>query len=363
MNYPIRILCVFSTLDRGGAESMCMNIYRHIDREKVQFDFVKHTPNKGAFENEIIELGGKIYEAPEYKMYNHISYCKWWKHHLIEHPEHIIVHGHYFTISYEYLKVAKHYGRITIAHSHAKHLDSFLKNQLIKGVPKVSDYRFACSYDAGVWLFKDYTFMILKNAIDTNLYRFNQLIRDSYRSQLKLDDKFVLGTVANFHFVKNPFGMIDLFKRVHQKNENAVLVWVGEGGLRDDIQKKIEEERLQECIYLLGSRDDVPQLLQAMDAFALPSFSEGLGLVLIEAQAAGLPTYCADTIPTDVDITPLCKHLPLDQLDTWANQIISDYKGARENTENLIMEQGYDIRDTSKWVQEFYLKLFNNKNQ
>ena len=99
MQEPIRVLCVFSTLDRGGAESMCMNLYRHIDRDKVQFDFVKHTPLKGSFEDEIISLGGRVFEAPRYRMYNHIQYARWWKRHLDKHPEHIIIHGHFFSIS------------------------------------------------------------------------------------------------------------------------------------------------------------------------------------------------------------------------------------------------------------------------
>ena len=119
MSGPIRVLCVFSKLGRGGAENMCMNLYRRIDRNRIQFDFVKHGPEAGMFEEEIRALGGRIYEAPRYKLYNHIAYCRWWRRHLENHPEHQIVHGHYFSISAIYFHVAHQLGRITVGHSHS----------------------------------------------------------------------------------------------------------------------------------------------------------------------------------------------------------------------------------------------------
>ena len=116
---PIRILCVFSSLDRGGAESMCMNIYRNIDREKVQFDFVKHFKKECAFEKEISSFGGKIYTAPQYKGVNHFWYCKWWDIFLREHPEYRVIHAHTSTLADLFLREAQKAGRTTISHSHS----------------------------------------------------------------------------------------------------------------------------------------------------------------------------------------------------------------------------------------------------
>ena len=152
---PIRVLCVFSLLDRGGAESMCMNLFRNIDRNLVQFDFVKHTSKTCDFEKEIRNLGGRIYEAPQYKIYNHFAYCEWWDRFFKKHPEYKIVHGHYYTTSPIYFKVAKKNNRITIGHSHSSSIDGKIKELLIRNVQKYSDYCFACSNEAGKWLFPD----------------------------------------------------------------------------------------------------------------------------------------------------------------------------------------------------------------
>ena len=204
MDNPIRVLCVFSTLDRGGAESMCMNLYRHIDREKVQFDFVKHTTAKCAFDEEIISLGGKIYVAPRFRGYNLIQYQSWWRNHLAQHPEHRIIHGHYFTASKYYFAVCKKMNRITIGHSHT---DTYAnkdigKRIMIHGVENYCDYRLACSEKAGKLLYPHKDFIVLKNAIDTDLYRFDPAIRSEVRNEFHLGDSLVLGTVGTIKEVK-----------------------------------------------------------------------------------------------------------------------------------------------------------------
>ena len=363
MDYPIRVLCVFSTLDRGGAESMCMNIYRKIDRSKVQFDFVKHTSDIGAYEDEIIDLGGRVYEAPTYKLINHFSYCAWWENHFKNHTEHTIIHGHYFTIASVYFRIAKKYNRITIAHSHAKAVDSKIKELMIRFLPEVSDYKLACSNEAGKWLYRGDSFVVLKNAIDLESYRFNPEIRNTYRENLGIDNKYVVGTVANFSKVKNPFGLIDLFDQVHKKCKRACLLWVGDGGLRGEIEKRIDEKGLSNHVILLGTRSDVPQLLQAMDVFVLPSLSEGLGIAAIEAQAAGLPTICSSNVPKEAAISPLCSHLALNNLGIWVDTVLAQDVYKRDDSSNYIAESGYDVSRTSKWIENFYCDIISNKLQ
>lgn len=356
MQEPIRVLCVFSTLDRGGAESMCMNLYRHIDRDKVQFDFVKHTPLKGSFEDEIISLGGRVFEAPRYRMYNHIQYARWWKRHLDKHPEHIIIHGHFFSISAVYFSVAKKAGRITVAHSHIAKASSKLKEIYIKSIEKIADYRLACGKEAGQLLYPHKDFTILNNAIETEKFVYNPKCEQQYRMELGLTDKFVIGVVASFTDHKNPLGIIEIFREIHNAHPNAVLVWAGDGPMRKEIESLVEKYQLKEAVHLLGVRKDIDKLLQAMDVFILPSFYEGLPVVLIEAQAAGLKCFVSETVTREADITGRCTYINNSDYVRWAEEICSADL-TKVDTYNQICEAGYDVQKSAEWLQEFYLKI------
>ena len=374
MSEPIRVLCVFASLNRGGSETMCMELYRHIDRSRVQFDFVKHTPQKCAYEDEILSLGGRIYEAPRYLIYNHIAYCRWWKRHLAEHPEHKIIHGHFYTVASVYFKVCKKMNRITVGHSHStscdrdknsKRLISKLKLKyklhFLKKLEDKSDYCFACSQDAGNWLFPNKKFTVLKNAFDIEKFKFDPETRQNARSELNLaDSDFVVGTVGRLINVKNPDGVIDIFKSVLAGNPSAKLLWVGYGELREKIEQRIRQENLTSSVIMTGVRSDVERMLQAMDVFIFPSFLEGLGIVAVEAQTAGMPCFCSDTIPKEVAVTELCSFLPLNQPDLWADKILtSDIK--RRDVTQKIRKAGYDINTTSKWLEEFYCGCVNGQ--
>ena len=363
----IRILCVFSTLDRGGAESMCMNLYRHIDREKVQFDFVKHTPDKGAFEDEILSLGGRIFEAPRYQIYNHMSYMNWWDRFLKAHPEHQIIHGHFFTISSVFFAAAHKAGRITIGHSHctkspkqgtARPIVNYLSNRMISHIEKNADYCLACSEAAGKWVFKEKPFTVLKNAIDVTRFRTDQKTAQEVRNEFGLGNNLVVGNVSRFNLQKNPYGTLDIFRLVHEKRPDSKLLWVGDGPMRAEVQAKAQEYGIQDDVIFTGVRKDIHRLLQAMDAFILPSFYEGLPVVAIEAQAAGVKTFCSTEISFETGITDLCKFLSLNDLQIWADDI-SQIPAAYEHLDitDEIIHSGYDIHTTAAWLQDFYLKL------
>ena len=357
MREPIRVLCIFSTLDRGGAESMCMNLYRNINRKRVQFDFVKHTSKKGDFEEEILEMGGQIFEAPRLTALNLVLYVSWWERHFRKHPEHYIIHGHFFTISPVYFAIAHRHNRLTVGHVHASHINGKYKNWLVSMIASKSDVCLACSEQAGNWVFPNRKFVVLKNALDISLYTFNPKTREEYRKRLNLDNTcFVLGTVANFSAVKNPMGLLKIFECIHKKNKAIKLLWVGDGSFRKEIERTIKEAGLDESVILLGTRSDVPKLLQCIDCFLLPSFNEGLPVSLIEAQAAGLPCYISDTITREVDVTGLCKFLPINNENEWCNNII-EYTGERLDTSSKLKKAGYDVCDTAKWAERFYLKL------
>ena len=357
-DYPIRILCVFSTLDRGGAESMCMNLYRRMDHQKIQFDFVKHTSTKGSFEDEIYTLGGRIYEAPRFKGHNYISYRKWWVQHLRNHPEHQIIHGHFFSISAVYFQIAKQMGRTTVGHIHASASDSALKEFLEQQISRYTDYPFACSIEAGKWIYGDRPFTVLKNALDTELFRYSPERRLRMRLKLGLHDELILGTVANLSSVKNPMGLIDIFLAVKKQKSDCKLLWIGEGACRTSIEKRITNEQIEDDVMIMGTRDDVPDLLQAMDVFLLPSFNEGLPISAIEAQAAGLPCFISDRITREVDIIGLCKFISIDEPDKWAREILS-IDNHRSDTSKDVCKSGYDIDSTTRFIQEFYMSIAN----
>lgn len=365
---PIRILCVFSWLDRGGAETMCMNLYRNIDRNKVQFDFVKHTNKKCDYEDEIRSLGGRIYTAPRYKGVNKFTYEKWWKRHFKNHPEHKIIHGHYFSIADVYFKVSHQNNAITIGHSHntfpaekrnifnrVKHI--FAMHHVLQ-LEKESDYCFACSQAAGEWVFKNKSFKVLNNSIDTKLFAFSTESRNKIRQELGLQDVFVIGTVGRIVTQKNPLGIVQIFNEVLKLNSNARLLWVGT--YDTDMGRKAIElaEHLGICdkIIFTGVVDNVNEMLQAMDCFILPSFYEGLPVVAVEAQAAGMRCFLSNTITDEVNITNNCKMLPLNEPKLWAKEILKDNK-VREDTSQQIINAGYDIHTTAKWLEDFYLSI------
>ena len=356
MNEPIRILCVFSTLDRGGAETMCMNLYRFIDREIIQFDFVKHSPNIGDYEKEIITLGGRIFEAPGFNGYNILQYSIWWIKFFSTHPEYKIVHGHFFTLSSIYFYFAKKYKRITIGHIHASGIKGRFKQYLVTRIEDYSDYCIACSKEAGEWAYPHKDFIVLKNAVNSEQFKYNAEKRSLLRKKYNLENYLVLGTVANFSGVKNPLGLLEIYSEIHKNSSKSILLWIGEGRQRPLIESTIESYGLKDNVILLGKRNDVPDLLQMMDCFLLPSFKEGLPVSAIEAQAAGLPCFISDSVTKDVDITGLCSFLPIDNVDVWKRAIVSlDYE--RKDTSEIIKKAGYDILETAVWLQNYYLSI------
>lgn len=362
-NLPIRILCVMHRLDRGGAESMCMNLYRRIDRNRVQFDFVKHGTKNGAFEEEIRALGGRIYEAPEYQIYNHAAYCHWWKRHLEAHPEHQIIHGHYFTISAVYFKIARRQGRITVGHAHCTapaqtSWSTRAKLQFCKQVEKYTDYCLACSSAAGEWLFPHQKFIVLNNAVDVERFSFRPQVAETVRKELSLGDSLVVGTVGRIVPQKNPRELVSIFRSLCDKEPDARLLWVGDGPLREKAEMELRQAGLAERVIFTGVRADVDRLMQAMDVFILPSLFEGLGMVLIEAQATGLYCLCSDAVPREVNITGRCKFLPLGQPELWAEQTLFAPKD-RPDTQEAIRLAGYNIDATAKWIEQFYLGCLN----
>lgn len=362
----IRVLQVFGGLDCGGAETMLMNLYRNIDRNQVQFDFIKHTSKKCFYEDEILKLGGKIYLSPKYSVLNHFKYKKWWGNFFDKHPEYKILHSHVRSTATIIMRVAQQKGLKTISHSHSTSdgngIKAYIKKILRKNIVKYSDYCFACSKESGQWLFgRDITdsnkFKVLPNAIDTRLYKFNQDKRWELRKKYGIEDDFVIGHVGRFSNMKNHSFLIDIFNCIQKEKNNSKLVLIGDGDLRSEIEEKVKRLDLTDQVLFLGVQANVFEFLNIFDCFVFPSIWEGLPVSLVEAQANGLPVLASDNITDEVMLTPLIKKQSLnDGANIWAQEAMS-LKRDSANYVNRIVEAGYDIQESASNIQKFYLNL------
>lgn len=360
---PMRVLQVVNGMNRGGAETLIMNFYRAIDRTKVQFDFLVHTKMHCDFDDEIQSLGGRIFSLPRYRIINHIAYRDTVNTFFRAHPEICIVHGHQYSIASVYLKAAKKNGRITIAHSHStsngQGLSATIKNVYQKSLPKVADYCFACSQAAGEWLYQGKReFRIIPNAITLEQYCFSSEKRQAVRNELDLpEDAFVVGHVGRFNQPKNHPFLLEIFAALLQKAPQARLLLVGEGSDRPVIEQRARELNVMGQALFLGKRQDVSDLMQAMDVFCLPSFFEGFPVVGVEAQAAGLPCIISDTVTPEIKLTPEVKMLSLTQsASLWAEEILLFKNKERRDNFQRLSDAGYNIKSAAQELETFYLK-------
>lgn len=364
---PIRILHENVIMDVGGIECLLMNLYRNIDRNKVQFDFMVHREKEGYFDREIESLGGKIYRCEPFNPFHHQKYLDSMREVFCAHPEYKILHAH-SDLSMWPLRLAKEAGiPVRIAHCHNMRTTVDLKRMFMEYeklfLKRYCTQMFACSETAAAWLYgekavKSKQVVYVKNGIEPEKYQFNMVLRDRVRREFGLEDRLVVGHVGRFAEQKNHAFLLDAFYLIYQKNPKAVLMLIGTGGLLPEMRRKAKRLRLEDNVIFAGVRSDVPELMQAMDVFAFPSLYEGLGIALIEAQAAGLPCVVSDTVPREADVTGLVERLPLSSAREWADCILRDRSGyPREDTLKSIRAAGYDIRKTAKKLEKFYLQF------
>lgn len=359
---PIRILQVVTYMGRGGLETMLMNYYRHIDRSKVQFDFLVHRDMKADYDDEIESLGGKIYRLPRLVPWS-ATYNKALGDFFSAHPEYRIVHVHQDCLSSIILKAAENHGvPVRIAHSHCSSQDKNIKYPIKlfyqRQIPQYATALLACGQDAGEWMFRGADFRILNNAIDAAAYCYDLQIREAKRSEFGIaGGSFVVGHIGRFSPQKNHIGLLKIFAAIHNREPNSVLMLVGDGNLRGAIEKQIVELRLADAVVMTGVRSDVPDLLQAMDVFAFPSNYEGLPVTMVEAQASGLPCFISDKVPIECKITDLVTQIPLAATpEVWAENILAARGQPHRDTYAEIAQSGFDIRENAAWLQNFYLE-------
>lgn len=372
MPAPVRVLQVVTVMNRGGLETMLMNYYRHVDRSKVQFDFMVHRPERGVYDDEIEELGGKIYRMPPIHPRCFLRYHRELDQFFTSHREYRVVHSHLDVLSTLVLHAAKGHGVPTrIAHSHNT---SFADRGLRKVFKLWSrahltaqcTHLFACSRAAGVFQYgrarvKSGKVAVINNAIDTRNFAFRQETRDRLRRRMQLENGPVIGHVGRFTLQKNHKLLLEIFAELLKRRPAAHLLLVGDGELRPRVEAQALQLGIEDQIIFTGLRSDVNELMAAMDLFLLPSLFEGFPVVAIEAQATGLPLLCSDSITNEVALTPQVRFLPLSApASAWAREALDLLKNGaslrRENSAQSVAEQGYDIEDCARRLQNFYFQ-------
>lgn len=369
---PIRVLHVLGTTNLGGAESRIMELYRCIDRNQVQFDFLIHTREDGHYSEEIRSLGGHIYSLPRFKFFNMAEYRKAIHTFFKEHTEFAVVQGHMTSTAAIYLPIAKQeYGRrsmplITAAHARSAGVDKGLKGIATRilrfPLKNRADYLFTCSKEAGIAVYgtravREGRVWTIPNAIDAQRFSFQQKVRDEIRSELGIQNKFVIGHVGRFGFMKNHTYLVDIFAKICETRKDAVLVMIGQGELEETIREKVKSLGLEDRAYFLGNRYDVEKYYQAFDYFVFPSTFEGLPGSVAEAQAAGLHCLVSDKVTREVALTDLVAYRSIEENPgLWAEEILGNAQAAlvREDTREVIAQKGFDVRSQAVQMAEFY---------
>lgn len=364
----MRVLHIVSNLSiKSGIMSVIMNYYKHIDTHDTKFDFLFFDNKEFEYKEEIEKIGGKVYKVNRsrnpLKLFMQIN--KFVKDNINNYQ---VIHIHEVYLISALIGIKNKSNNLKII-SHA-HATKFSENRLkairnkIMSIPNtfIPDYLLACSEDAGMAIFgrkfKDIGH-IMNNAIDISKFHPDYEIREKLRNELKIKNKYVIGHVGNFNISKNHEFLINIFNELQNNKKDTVLILVGDGELRESILEKCKKLKIDDKVIYLGVRNDVYKIMNTLDCFVLPSIYEGLGIVLIEAQATGIPCVFSDVVPKEANIIKennTTISLKSD-LKVWTKAIIDSQNKKIENPKKRIQEAGYDINIEAKEMQEFYRKI------
>ena len=373
MAEPIRIAHVIGNVVKGGVESVVYNYYRFMDRSEIQFDFIVHDNSPYEIPDEIMALGCRVYKVPHYKYLP--AYIKALKHLFTQGSWHI-VHSHMSTLSVFTLYAAKRAGvPVRIAHSHGvtrHNKDEIVKNifrHTLRTLARAYPTHFlACAEYSGAWMFgkrmqKERKITLISNAIDHKAFAFDEGIRRRVRNDLGVDGNYVIGHVGRFMTQKNHGFLIDVFAEVYKRDNDSILVLVGDGELRGKIEERVECLNLKESVCFLGGREDVNELYQAMDVFVLPSLYEGLPVALVEAQFAGLPAVVSDEVTEEAKFTNLIEFMSLrEDAGRWAERVLDKRGMGRIDVSEEPRAKMFTINDNAEKLKRIYFEFFNRSN-
>lgn len=365
----VRVLHSVSNMDRAGIETMLMNYYRHIDRDKVQFDFLCNKTKPGAYDEEVKSLGGRIFHTPGLNPAKLPQYMNYMRGLLSEHPEYKIVEAHNGAFGVYALHGAKlNNVPVRIYHAHGASITKDWKMPLKlickKFLPNNMTHHYTCGIEAARCYFGNKAveagdYELIPNAIEVQRFTFNPIVRERIRSEYNLDGKHVLGHVGRFMTQKNHTFLLDVFAEVVKKDDLATLICLGDGELMPEMKEKAKALGIEEKVVFVGNVGNANEWYQAFDAFILPSIWEGLPVVGVEAQAADLPCIFSDGVTTEIGLSTKAVFVPLtESKEKWVNAIENGFaQKERVDRSELIRENNYDIETEAIKLQERYLKL------
>ena len=362
-NRQIRILQIIRHMNVGGAETFIMNVYRNINREKIQFDFLVN--GKGYFDEEIQKLGGKIYYMNYITEVGHNEYKKQLVDFFENHPEYNIIHTHIGQVSGIILEMAnKCKIKNRIVHSHNTKNSNNLFGKIYKRylqtkINKNATIFLACGKDAAKWLYKGQNkkAIIINNGIDLNKFKYSKEKRNEIRKELNIpEDTILLGHVGRFSKQKNHKFLLKIYEEYVKSNPKSKLILIGKGKLETKIKKMVNKNGLREKIKFLGIRQDVNAIYSALDYFIFPSLYEGLSVSMIEAQVSGLSIFASDTIDHSTDISGNIKWLSIkhNSPKKWSEEILKTNKERKIKNVNV---KEYDIKNIARKMYNLYLNL------
>lgn len=364
----IRVVHYIGALEYGGSQAFVMEIYRKIDRSKVQFDFVTFPRQEGEIRSEIEKMGGFVYEAPKFNGRNIVEFLKWWSDFLDEHPLYKVIHIHVRSVASLCLPIIKKHKCFSIVHSHSasngKGVQAIIKFFLQYPIRYQADYMLACSEKAGKWLFgnkatKSKKYKVVRNAVDIERFHYDEKIREDTRRNLGIDNNYVIGHVGRFARAKNHLFLLKIFREISNMREEAVLLLVGGGVLKTRVKEIAEKMGLSNRVLMVGETDEIEKYYCAMDDFVFPSKWEGLGIALIEAQICGLRCIVSDKVPKEVDLGAglICWKSLKENAKKWANELErkgEDRKSHMEEAE----QKGYNVQENAVFFEEFYYECY-----
>ena len=336
-----------------------MNVYRSIDREKIQFDFLVRSNENGELVDEIKKMGGKVIIQPSFPrhiMANYRELKQFLKEH---HSEYRAIHLHANALIYvKPIQIAKKYRiPIRIIHSHSVTSKYKVLHEInMKRCSRWYTHSFACSINAGKWMFDKKEFKVINNGVDLKRFKYNFGIRKELQKSYNIEDKTVIGHVGRFESAKNHKFLIEVFRQYHLNNPNSVLLLIGDGQEKKNIEQIVEKYNLSKDVIFTGAVGNVEDYLSAMDVFLFPSLWEGLGIVLIEAQANGLPCIISNVIPREACLSNYYYEIDLNEnIEEWVEKIkyVSTLNIHRERISSKLKE--FDIKMIAKKMENCYM--------
>lgn len=370
----LRVLQVGMTRNLGGIETYLIEQFRHLDKSKIDYDFVNITGEYSiCYEDEILASGSKIFKVVSRHKNPLLHYWQWFNILLQNKGVYDVIVLNTNSLEYVFpLVLGKIFGiPVRVIHSHNSGFENKqgLARRLLVGMNKKllawsANLRFACSQFAGQWMFKDNPYHVIYNAIDIHKYDADLAVRDEMRQALNLDTALTLLHVGRFSYQKNHSFLLDIFKEVHRIQPDSVLLLVGdtteESEFLTEVKRKIKAYGLENVVRLLGRRDDVNKIMQAADVLVMPSFFEGLTVVGIEAQASDLPLLLSDTVTKELGLLPSTQFISLEAGPTaWAEAIVNSKQHNRQSRYEELKAAGYDIGNETERVEKLLIDAYH----